>query len=140
MLQNALRDDAWSNTTEGHELRVGLPWIRSMPLSSIAGLAVKVDGRPVGEELRVRLGEREVRPDTLAAEPGWWFIQDRLVLVFPEAVFAAPGRPRRVSVDFELMVPYLQGGGGGPLVLPFHLEANLRTTQAPVAGVSRDVA
>ncbi|HKU02612.1 MAG TPA: hypothetical protein VJQ80_07380 [Arthrobacter sp.] len=140
MLQNALREDALTVVPEGYELRIGLPWIRSMPLSSVSGLAVEVDGRPVGGQLTVNLGERSVPAAALADEPGWWFIQDRLVLALP-AMWPAGGLVRHdVSVDFELMVPYLQAGGDGPLVLPFHLEAKLPVSHARPAGVSRDVA
>ena len=60
MLQTALREDALTATPGGFELRVGLPWIRSMPLSSLAGLAVEVDGVPLAPgELTVVLGDRQ---------------------------------------------------------------------------------
>ena len=79
MLQTALREDALTATPEGFELRLGLSWIRSMPLSSVAGLAVEVDGIPVAPgELTVVLGARRVRADALQAESGWWLVQDRL--------------------------------------------------------------
>ena len=45
-----------------------------------------------------------------------------------------------LSVDFQLLVPYLQAGPGAPLVLPFHLEARLDPGREPVPSVSRDVA
>ena len=140
MLQNVLREDALTEVAGGHELRIGLPWIRSMPLASISGLAAAIDGELAGGELRIRLNDREVPADALTAEGGWWFIQDRLVLVIPGALPPASGSTRKVSVDFELMVPYLQGGGGGPLVLPFHLEGRLVAQPPASGGASRDVA
>ncbi len=136
MLQNALREDALTAVRDGYELRVGLPWIRSMPLSGISRMAVTVDGEAV-EEIAVRLGERMVSPDALPWEAGWWFIQDRLVVVLPAGRWGQ-GEPHDVTVDFQLMVPYLQAGEGS-LVLPFHLVARLRASQAVPAGVSRDV-
>ena len=138
MLGTAVRDDALTATAEGFELRIGLPWIRSMPLSSIAGLAVEVDGVPLVQgELEVMLGSRRVSPEALQEERGWWFVQDRLVL--------AAGRrlsngTHAVAVDFQLMVPYLQARPGSPLVLPFHLEARLELDGKPVPSVSLDVA
>ena len=138
MLETALREDALTATPGGFELRLGLPWVRSMPLSSIAGLAVEVDGVPQAPgELTVVLGARRVSPDALQAESGWWFVQDRLVLAGRREL---SGRPHTVAVDFQLMVPYLQGRPGSPLVLPFHLEAQLVLDRAPMASVSRDVA
>ncbi|WP_306637461.1 C-glycoside deglycosidase beta subunit domain-containing protein [Pseudarthrobacter siccitolerans] len=138
MLETALREDALTATSGGFELRLGLPWIRSMPLSSIAGLGVEVDGVPVApRELAVVLGPRHVRLDALEAESGWWFVQDRLVL----AGRCALSRGKHaVAVDFQLMVPYLQARPGSPLVLPFHLEARLELGGKRVPSVSRDVA
>ena len=143
MLRNALREDALTSGPEGYELRIGLPWIRSMPLSCILGLSVTLSvsmDRWSPAAVRVRLGNRTVRTDELADEPGWWFIQDRLVLVFPAGDFSSGDVIQDVAVDFELMIPYLSGGGAGPLVLPFHLEASLLTSQEVPDGVSQDVA
>jgi hypothetical protein len=138
MLQTALREDALAPTPGGFELRVGLPWIRSMPLSSVEGLAMKVDGAPVApEDLEVVLGARQVPAEALRNEAGWWFIQDRLVLAVRRHLSAGP---HTVAAGFRLMVPYLQAGPDSPLVLPFHLEARLKLDGAPVASVSRDVA
>jgi hypothetical protein len=138
MLETALREDALTATPGGFELRLGLPWIRSMPLSSIAGLAVEVDGVPVAPgELAVVLGSRRTLLDALVAESGWWFVQDRLVLAGRREL---SGGPHAVAVNFQLMVPYLQARPGFPLVLPFHLEARLELDRVPVLSVSRDVA
>jgi hypothetical protein len=138
MLETALREDALTATRDGFKLRLGLPWIRSMPLSSIAGLSIEVDGVPVPPgELAVVLGPRRVPTDALQAESGWWFVQDRLVLAGGRRLSAGP---HAVAVDFQLMVPYLQARPGSPLVLPFHLAARLELDRLPVPGVSRDVA
>jgi hypothetical protein len=138
MLQTALREDALTATPGGFELRLGLPWIRSMPLSSLAGLAVEVDGFPAASgELMVVLGRRSVPADALREESGWWFVQDRLVLSGRRELHRGA---HAVAVDFQLLVPYLQAGPGKPLVLPFRLEALLDPDQAPVPSVSRDVA
>jgi uncharacterized protein DUF6379 len=138
MLQTALREDALTATPEGFELRLGLSWIRSMPLSSVAGLAVEVDGVPVAPgELAVVLGARHVRADALEAESGWWFVQDRLVLAGRRQLSRGA---HAIAVDFQLLVPYLQARPGSPLVLPFHLEARLELDREPMPSVSRDVA
>ncbi|SKB39377.1 hypothetical protein SAMN05660473_00510 [Arthrobacter sp. 49Tsu3.1M3] len=138
MLQTALREDALTAASEGFELRVGLPWIRSMPLSGVAGLWVEIDGVPLAAgELAVVLGARNVPADSLQAEPGWWFVQDRLVLAGRRKL---RGGVHALAIGFQLLVPYLQAGPGSPLVLPFHLEARLELDGAPVPSVSRDVA
>ena len=136
MLQAALRADALTSTEDGFELRIGLPWIRSMPVSSVRDLAVTIDGSLV-PDVGVVLRGRRVGPQELAGEAGWWFLQDRLVLVGDRPL--APGS-HAVSVDFRLLVPYLQAGPGAPLVLPFSLEADLVLDDTPVPSLSRDVA
>lgn len=138
MLETALRADALGFGPDGYELRVGLPWIRSMPLSSVGGVAVEVDGVAVPPgNLRVQLAGRSVAPESLVEEGGWWFIQDRLVLRWGPG---ARGGRHVVAVGFQLMVPYLQAGPDLPLVLPFRLEAGLDPARAALPGVSRDVA
>lgn len=138
MPQTALREDALTAAPAGFELRVGLPWIRSMPLSCLAGLAVAVDGVPLeAAGLTVVLGARNVPADSLRAESGWWFVQDRLVLAGRREL---RGGVHAVAVDFQLLVPYLQAGPGLPLVLPIRLESWLDLDRAPVSSVSRDVA
>lgn len=138
VLETALREDALTAAPEGFELRVGLPWIRSMPLSSVAGLAVEVDGVPVAPgELAVVLDARQVPAEALHKESGWWYVQDRLVLAGPRQLHQGA---HDVAVRFRLMVPYLQAAPDSPLVLPFHLEARLVLNRAPVSSVSRDVA
>src|SRR6478735_3556100 len=130
MLQTALREDALTATSEGFELRVGLPWIRSMPLSGVAGLSVEIDGVPLAAgELAVVLAARNVPADSLQAEPGWWFVQDRLVLAGRREL---RGGVHALAIGFQLLVPYLQAGPGSALVLPFHLEARLELDGASV--------
>src|SRR3954469_19867408 len=103
MLQTGLREDALAAAPGGFELRIGLPWIRSMPLSSVAELAVEVDGVPVAPgELAVVLGVRRVRADALQAESGWWFVQDRLVVAGRRKLSRGA---HAVAVDFQLLVP-----------------------------------
>lgn len=138
MLETALRDDALTAAAGGFELRLGLPWIRSMPLSSVAGLSVGIDGVPMAPgEMAVVLGSRYVHPDALQAESGWWFVQDRLVLAGRRKLSRGH---HDVAIDFQLMVPYLQARPGFPLVLPFHWEARLHLDGAKISSVSRDVA
>jgi hypothetical protein len=135
MLQTALREDALTSSPGGFELRLGLPWIRSMPLASVGGLKVAVDGTAV--TARAVLGERAVPLEELALQEGWWFVQDRIVIAGARNLNAGA---HDVTVDFTLLVPYLQAGPGAPLVLPFHLEARLELDGPAVASVSRDVA
>ncbi|HEU4757929.1 MAG TPA: DUF6379 domain-containing protein, partial [Agromyces sp.] len=129
----ALRDDALSLTSHGFELRLGLPWIRSLPLSSLDGLEVTVDGERV-EPLQIVVGDRLVDPDAVAHESGWWFLQDRLVLRGDRML--QPGA-HDVAASFRLRIPYLQAGPDGPLTLPFLVERTLDPDAAPAGRGTR---
>lgn len=137
MTLTALRGDALTTTEDGFALRLGLPWIRSLPLASLEHLALLVDGKPV-ETLSIQLAHRRIDVGALAGERGWWFLQDRLVVRGAQQL--RPG-VHDVTVSFHLIVPYLHAGPDGPLTLPFQLDHPL-TLDAPAPGrtVSRDVA
>ena len=132
-----LRDDALTTTRRGFELRVSLPWIRSLPLASLSGLALRIDGDAV-EGLHVALRNRTIPVVELVDHDGWWFVQDRVVLTARRRV--AP-ESHAVRLSFALSVPYLQAGPDAPLQIPFDVERALTTdatTAAPT--VARDVA
>jgi hypothetical protein len=136
-MQSALRDDALTSTVDGIELRVGLPWIRSLPLASLRGLGVEIDGIGI-PDIHVRLADRVVTEEELRAETGWWFAQDRVVLAVPARL---DDEPHDVVVSFRLLIPYLSAGpGGGALELPFRLARRLDLDHPRVPSVSLDVA
>ena len=133
----ALRDDALSSTADGFALRLGLPWIRSLPLAGLEALEAVVDGEPV-DRLGIALGDRLLEPTAISQERAWWFLQDRVVL--RGARLLRPGA-HDVSVSFRLMIPYLQVGPDGPLTLPFRIDRSLvLDAAASTSSVSRDVA
>ncbi|MCR2762959.1 hypothetical protein NQ152_05490 [Microbacterium sp. zg.B48] len=121
MTLSALRDDALRSTDDGFVLLLGLPWIRSLPIASLAGLALSIDGHQV-QPLLVECGGRRVASTALPDQTGWWFLQDRLALRGPADL--APGA-HEVEVSFCLVIPYLQTGPDGPLTLPFQIGRSL---------------
>ena len=132
-----LRDDALSSTADGFALRLGLPWIRSLPLAGLEALEAVVDGEPV-DRLGIALGDRLLEPTAISQERTWWFLQDRVVLRGVRML--RPG-VHDVSVSFRLMIPYLQVGPDGPLTLPFRIDRSLvLDAAASTSSVSRDVA
>lgn len=134
---SGLRDDALSLVDGGFALRVGLPWIRSLPLAGVSTIAVTVDGRPLDDHrLRVRLGSRLVRPVELARETAtWWYVQDRLVLVADLPL--SPG-DHDVAVELRVAVPHLPVGPE-VLVLPLRMRARLGTAHRAFPHAGREV-
>jgi hypothetical protein len=134
-----LRDDALSSDPDYFVLRLGLPWMRSLPLSCVLGLEVALDGTPIDrDDLRVRLGTRQVAIGELAAQGGtWWFLQDRLVLEGHRMLVT--GSEHEVSVALRLLLPYLSSGPEEPAVLPFRMERRLRVGAPTEQGAFHDV-
>lgn len=109
-----LLDDALARTANGFTLRLGLPWIRSLPIASVSDLEVSIDGAEVTGLSTEPVGE-------------WWFLQDRLVVKGTRTLHDGP---HEVAVSFRLAIPYLQAGPDGPLTLPFRAERTLRPDAA----------
>ena len=116
-----LRDDSLITVPGGVALRVSLPWIRSLPVTSLQEPIVTIDGVRA-DSITVALGDRRVPPAELTEDDGWWFQQDRVTLVLPHE--HSPGT-HDVTVEFGLRIPYLQVGPDGPLTLPFRAEQPL---------------
>jgi hypothetical protein len=131
-----LRDDALTTDVDGLVLRLCLPWIRSLPLSSVHDLTVTLDGEAV-DAVVVLSGGRRVAAADVSAEDGWWFVQDRLAVHLPSVASAAS---HRVDVSFQLAVPYLMAGPDGPLTLPFAASRMLGVDAPSAPTVARDVA
>jgi hypothetical protein len=131
---DVLRDDAAALREGMLEVRIGLPWIRSLPVSCLTDLEVRVNSRTV--PVRIRLGDDEWDPHSLGDDGRWWYLQDRIVLVMD----AVPTDVALVQVSFRLLIPYL-GTPDGPLLLPFEAERELVVHDGPTElSVSRDVA
>lgn len=133
-----LRDDALISTPDGSALRVSLPWIRSLPLTSLRDPIVTIDGVRA-DDIAVLIGDRRVLPAVLTEQDGWWFQQDRVTLALSHEL--APGA-HDVAVEFGLRIPYLQVGPDGPLTLPFHTAQALvlDAPHVPAAVVAGDAA
>ncbi|WP_221584672.1 hypothetical protein [Microbacterium sp. G2-8] len=127
---SALRDDALTTTADTFALRLSLPWIRSLPLSSFSALVVEVDG--TARATQIRLGDRTISDTT--DESGWWHLQDRLVVV---ADVPLGEGPHEVAVAFRLAIPYLPMGGS-PLEIP-HREIATLDARRELAFAGEDV-
>jgi sugar phosphate isomerase/epimerase len=89
----------------------------------VQDLHIEIDGS--ARDVAVILNGRAVTPGALGDEHGWWYVQDRLELVGGAPL--APGA-HEISVSFRLVIPYLQSGPDGPLVLPFSVSRSLAPT------------
>lgn len=133
-----LREDALGVDPHGFSLRVGLPWMRSLPMSCVLRLAVTIAEQPVpNEDLRVRIGGQDRDLVDLPRCDQWWFVQDRLVITGPVEVLT--GHEYDVDVSMQLLLPYLSAGPREAAVLPFQMHRRLRVGDGTHPGTFRDV-
>jgi hypothetical protein len=113
MTEGTVRPDALS-TREGRlSVAVHLPWYRSLPVSCLEALEVRVDGAPV-EVRSVAVGGFSGTVADAADSDAWWDLRDAL-----DAELEVPGRAGDVhviEVGLAVRIPYMQQAPGVPLV------------------------
>lgn len=114
-----LADDALSPAPDGCQLQIRSHWYRSLPLSSIGILTVKIDGVDVPPENI--MFEINGRQHTLSALPTlyeeWWFILDAATLHIQSPAKFATGTSHEIMIELGLLLPYiLVGPGAEPLL------------------------
>jgi hypothetical protein len=110
--EGTLRTDGQRSSVE-----VRLPWYRALPASCIAGVELRIDGRPAPKDsLRWCLNGRDLRVDELEAQVDeWWFTTDSAVLSGDLPV--SDEHPQHdVEVDLRLYIPYIVTAHGVLLI------------------------
>jgi len=92
---------------DGLAISVQLPWYRSLWLSAVKDVAVRIDGTEVPrDDLRFVLRDRTYAVDELSEQ--WdtlWFLQDRVDVVLP---WEATEDPFALELTLELRLLYMQ--------------------------------
>jgi hypothetical protein len=113
MTEGTVRPDALTSRDGRLSVAVHLPWYRSLPVSCLEALDVRLDGAPVGVRAVAVAGFEGSVADA-AGSGAWWDLRDAA-----EVSLDAPGTPgdtRTVEVDVAVRIPYMQQAPGVPLV------------------------
>ena len=113
MTEGTVRPDALSATDGRLSVAVHLPWYRSLPVSCLEALDVRVDGTPAAVLAITVGGFSGTVPDAASSE-AWWDLRDALDVSLD--VPARPGDARTVEVEVAVRIPYMQQAPGVPLV------------------------
>lgn len=113
MTEGTVRPDALSARDGRLSVAVHLPWYRSLPVSCLEALEVRVDGTPAAV-LAVAVGGFSGSVPDAASSEAWWDLRDALDVSLDAP--ARPGDARTVEVDVAVRIPYMQQAPGVPLV------------------------
>jgi hypothetical protein len=113
MIEGTVRSDALSARGGRLSVAVHLPWYRSLPVSCLEALEVRVDGTPAPVR-SVAVGGFEGTVADATGSEAWWDLRDALDVSLD--VPASPGDAATVEVDVAVRIPYMQQAPGVPLV------------------------
>lgn len=105
-----LISDSVTARDDGLAIALKIPWYRSLWVSSVSDVTVRVDGVEAPKEsLRAEINGGSFTIDELGEQ--WdqlWFVQDRLVIVVPTASPPKSGDEVDVEVTLTIRLPYMQ--------------------------------
>ena len=135
-----LRSDSLTVEPGGFRLSLGLPWMRSLPFSSLLDVRLLVNGAAVSpSNASFRVRGCEVGLDELA---DWWdrfwFLQERISVAVRGVRAPLVGEPVDITVEMDLRIPYILTGPGRPLILTQSLGGRLAAVPAGPAGTGSE--
>ena len=124
-----LISDSLAAREDGLAIGLKIPWYRSLWVSSVSDVVVRIDGAEVPKEsLRAEINGKTFTIDELGDQ--WdelWFLQDRLVVVVPQDSPPSKGDEVAVEVTLSMRMPYMQIA---PMVYVTNHATNHRTLVA----------
>jgi hypothetical protein len=113
MTEGTLRPDGLSARDGRLAVAVHLPWYRSLPVSCLEAVDVRVAGAPVTVRA-IAVGGFAGTVDDAGHSDAWWDLRDPLDVVLDSP--AQPGDGVSVEIDVAVRIPYMQQAPGVPLV------------------------
>jgi hypothetical protein len=113
MTEGTVRSDGLSARDGRLSVAVHLPWYRSLPVSCLESLEVRVDGAPVAVR-SVAVGGFAGSVTDAGGSDDWWDLRDAL-----DVALDVPGRAgdvHAVEIGLAVRIPYMQQAPGVPLV------------------------
>ena len=97
-------------TDNGLSLALTIPWYRSLWVSSITTITVKVDGQEIPQDkLSLRANGKRFSMEEVPKQ--WeelWFMQDRAYVDMDLGQAGTPGAEHEITLHMEMRLPYMQ--------------------------------
>jgi Domain of unknown function (DUF6379) len=117
LTDQVIGDGSLRSADDGFTFDLRMPWYRALPLSSLEGLDVSLDGEQVpSEELRLSLdGKTYGLADLPPLYDEWWYVADAAEVRAPKRG-GLPSGDHELDVTIALRIPYIVESGH-PLVM-----------------------
>jgi Domain of unknown function (DUF6379) len=127
LTEQVIADGSLRSEADGFTFDLRMPWYRALPLSSLEGLDVTIDGQSVtSEELRVTYGGTTYAlSDLPPLYDEWWYVADPAEVRAPKAG-GLPAGEHELDVTIAVRIPYIVESGH-PLVMRERCVKTLRT-------------
>lgn len=105
-----ISNDGLKRTETGFEVDIRLPWYRSLPLSVLRGILLKLDGEAVATEaIKLRVNGNSFALSELEDLTGeWWYVLDSGFLEVEHEPLP-PNSKHEVGVTLTFEIPYVAG-------------------------------
>jgi hypothetical protein len=109
-----IRDESLRVVNDGYAFEVRLNWYRSLPLSSVEILSVKLDGEqvPLDQILFEINNHHYSQAELLEQFEEFWFVQDCAVLHIRQPGKVNVGETHDIEAEISLRFPYMNIGPG----------------------------
>lgn len=127
LTEQVIADGSLRSEADGFTFDLRMPWYRALPLSSLEGLDVTIDGQSVpSQELRVTYGGTTYAlSDLPPLYDEWWYVADPAEVRAPKAG-GLPAGEHELDVTIAVRIPYIVESGH-PLVMRERCVKTLRT-------------
>jgi hypothetical protein len=117
LTDQVISDGSLRGGADGFTFDLRMPWYRSLPLSSLEGLEVSLDGEAVpSEQLVLSLqGKTYALADLPPLHDEWWYVVDPVEVRAPRPGGVQAGA-HELDVTIALRIPYIVESGN-PLVM-----------------------
>ena len=109
-----IREDSLRAVEDGYAFDVRLNWYRSLPLSSVDIVSVKLDGEHVSiDQIVFEInGHQYSQAELLEQYEEFWFVQDFAVLHVSQPGKVTSGEMHTLEAEISLRFPYMNIGPG----------------------------
>jgi hypothetical protein len=110
MFETRMIEDGLQAEETGFVVPVRLPWYRSLPLSTVELVELRVDGRQISPNaVRLELNGTSHAVDELIEQTSeWWFVLDSALLRV-DAPGVEAGKEHEIEILLNLYPPYMGG-------------------------------